>query len=109
LLDKDFNGLCFINFVDFDSVYGHRNDANGYAKEISNFDNFLGEFIENLKSEDMLIITADHGCDPSTPSTDHSREDVPCLIYKKGVKSQNLGTKNGFNFISKVILKEFNL
>ena len=107
LLDEDFKGLCFINFVDFDSVYGHRNDVSGYALEVSKFDEFLGRFINGLSKTDLLIITADHGCDPSTPSTDHSREDVPCLIYEKGRKGENLGTVKGFDFISKLILNRF--
>ena len=109
LLDEDFKGLCFINFVDFDSVYGHRNDVSGYAREIARFDEFLGKFVNGLNDDDMLIVTADHGCDPSTPSTDHSREDVPCLIYQNGRDIKNLGTIYGFNYISTVILKEFNL
>ena len=109
LLDEDFKGLCFINFVDFDSVYGHRNDIDGYAKELANFDNFLSKFLAGMNDSDLLIITADHGCDPSTPSTDHSREDVPCLIYQKGTKGEDLGTINGFDYISKRILSIFNL
>ena len=109
LLDEDFKGLCFINFVDFDSVYGHRNDIDGYAKELSNFDTFLSKFVHGMNDSDLLIITADHGCDPSTPSTDHSREDVPCLIFKNGIKGENLGTIKGFDYISKRILSEFNL
>ncbi len=109
LLDEDFKGLCFINYVDFDSVFGHRNDAFGYANELMNFDKFLSRFISGLNDSDLLIITADHGCDPSTPSTDHSREDVPLLIYQKGKASENLGTIKGFDYISKRVLSEFNL
>lgn len=109
LLDEDFSGLCFINYVDFDSHYGHRNDIDGYAKEISNFDNFLGKFINGLSDSDLLIITADHGCDPSTPSTDHSREDVPLIIYNNNIKSKNLGTVRGFDCIATTVLSALNL
>ena len=109
LLNNDFNGLCFVNFVDFDSVYGHRNDVHGYANELSNFDKFLGEFISGMKDDDLLIITADHGCDPSTPSTDHSRENVPLLIYNKNFKSQNLGEILGFDCIAETILSSLNI
>ena len=104
LQKRDFDGLCFINFVDFDSVYGHRNDALGYADAISKFDAFLGEFLNAMKEGDSLIITADHGCDPLTPSTDHSREDVPFIIYSKGCISENLGTIDGFDYVSKRVL-----
>ncbi len=99
----DFSGLCFINFVEFDSVFGHRNDIDGYAKAIGEFDVFLGKFIKNMRENDMLIITADHGCDPSTKSTDHSREDVFYLCYHKNVKSENLGVIDGFDFVSKTV------
>lgn len=109
LQNKDFNGLCFINFVDFDSVYGHRNDVSGYASAVSKFDSFLGDFLIGMKDNDLLIITADHGCDPSTKSTDHSREDVPLLIYSKNLKPMNLGTVYGFDAISKAVLSTFGL
>ncbi len=101
---RDFNGLCFINLVDFDMLYGHRNDVDGYAKAISEFDNWLNEFLPLLKKDDLLIITADHGCDPAyTISTDHSREYVPLLIYGDNVKNVNLGTLDGFCTIGKTI------
>ena len=74
LQKEDFTGLCFVNLVDFDMLYGHRNDVDGYAKALTEFDGYLGRFLENMRIDDVLIITADHGCDPSTPSTDHSRE-----------------------------------
>ena len=94
---RDFNGLCFVNLVDFDSKYGHRNDIEGYAKAMSEFDLWLGEFLPSLRKNDVLIITADHGCDPSTPSTDHSREYTPMLIYGDKVKSGiNLGSRDSF-------------
>lgn len=107
---RDFEGLCFTNLVDFDMVYGHRNDIDGYAKAISEFDSKLNLIIEKLKSEDILIITADHGCDPSTPSTDHSREYVPMLIMGKKVKSGvNLNTRESFSDISATILEYLNV
>ena len=106
---KDFDGLCWLNFCDFDSKYGHRNDADGYAKALTMVDNALEKFIKNMRDEDLLIITADHGCDPATPSTDHSREYVPCILYKNGITAENLGTKKGFNHIGATILKELNI
>lgn len=103
LQNRDFDGLCFVNYVDFDSVFGHRNDVLGYANALNEFDVFLGEFLKGMKGNDTLIITADHGCDPSTPSTDHSREDVPFILYSKEKQSQNLGTIEGFDYVSKTI------
>lgn len=102
LQEKDFFGLCFVNLVDFDSAYGHRNDPVGYAKAMSEFDVALGEFISKMREEDLLIITADHGCDPLTPSTDHSREYVPILVFGKGVTAESLGTKTGFAYVSEI-------
>ncbi|MBR2377429.1 MAG: phosphopentomutase [Clostridia bacterium] len=110
LTKKDFNGLCFINLVDFDSKYGHRNDVDGYAKAISEFDEFLPNIIKGLNSNDILIITADHGCDPSTKSTDHSREYVPILVYGNTIKGGvNLKTRDTFSDIAKTILEYFNI
>lgn len=110
LLSEEFKGLCFVNLVDFDMVYGHRNDTNGYAKAVSEFDKQLKIFMSRMKEGDVLIITADHGCDPSTPSTDHSREYAPMLIFgnkiKKGV---NLGIRESFSDIASTILDIFNL
>lgn len=103
LLQKDFNGLCFTNLVDFDSLFGHRNDIDGYAEAISRFDSWLGTFLDNLKDEDTLIITADHGCDPGDVSTDHTREYVPFLLYKNGIVPQNIGTQLGFDYASKTV------
>lgn len=104
LADKDFDGLCFINLVDFDSLYGHRNDIDGYANALSQFDLWLNDFLPKLRKDDMLIITADHGCDPGTESTDHSRECVPLLIYGKNIKTDNnLGTLNGFAHIGATV------
>ena len=108
LLDKDFNGLCFVNLVDFDMKYGHRNDVSGYANALTEFDTLLGEFMPKMSKDDILIITADHGCDPVTVSTDHSREYVPMIICGDSVKSGvNLGTRASFSDISATILEHF--
>ncbi len=109
LQNKQFNGLCYVNLVDFDAVYGHRNDVEGYAKELSNFDAFLGEFLPKMHKDDVLILTADHGCDPSTPSTDHSRENVPFIMYGKHIKPRDLGVVNGFDAVAETSLALFNL
>ncbi len=106
LQNKDFHGLCFVNLVDFDMKFGHRNDVDGYANALTEFDGYLEKFLADMKEEDILIITADHGCDPATPSTDHSREYVPMLIYGKGIKGGvNLGTRFGFCDISATVLE----
>lgn len=96
LLERDFSGLCFVNLVDFDSKYGHRNDTDGYAAAIAEFDGWLAGFIPKMKGDDLLIITADHGCDPGDVSTDHTREGVPLLVYGAGVEPRDLGTRVGF-------------
>ncbi len=106
---KDFDGLCFVNLVDFDMKYGHRNDVAGYTNALNEFDIALGDFMRNMREDDVLMLTADHGCDPSTPSTDHSRECVPLIIFGNNVKSGNLGTRKGFTCIAKTILSMFNL
>jgi len=104
--NEKFNGLCFINLVDFDSKYGHRNNPEGYAKCLNEFDKGLKIILENLKKTDTLIITADHGCDPSTKSTDHSREYVPFIIYGSKIeKGKNLGTIKGFTHVANTIDK----
>ncbi|MBO5857138.1 MAG: phosphopentomutase [Clostridia bacterium] len=102
---KDFNGLVFVNLVDFDMVYGHRNDVDGYAKALADFDKWLPTFIENMKSDDVLIITADHGCDPGDLSTDHTREYVPFIMYGKNIKTKNNGTVEGFIFVADTVKK----
>ena len=102
---KDFNGLCFINLVDFDMLYGHRNDIDGYANAITEFDKWLKGFINNMKSDDALIITADHGCDPGFRGTDHSRECVPFVLYGENFKAENLGTIDGYDYISGCVEK----
>ena len=94
---KDFKGLCFVNLVDFDMVYGHRRNIDGYAQALSEFDAWLGSFLPTLGEDDLVMITADHGCDPGyTATTDHTREYVPLLILGKAVKPGNLGTRHGF-------------
>ena len=103
LTDKDFCGLCFVNLVDFDSSFGHRNDPSGYARAMSEFDLLLGDLLPRLRDEDMLIITADHGCDPNTPSTDHSREYVPLLVVGGGFEACRLGTKDGFGYVAEIV------
>jgi len=103
LADRDFNGLCFVNLVDFDMYYGHRNDVDGYARATAEFDAWLPSFTEKMKDGDLLMITADHGCDPATESTDHSREYVPLLIYGNGVANADLGTISGFSHIAATV------
>ena len=102
---KDFNGLCFVNLVDFDMVFGHRRNVEGYAKALFEFDEWLGGFVENMRNDDALIITADHGCDPAFKGTDHTRECVPFIMYGENIESENMGTINGFNYISETIKK----
>lgn len=104
-LDKDFEGLCFVNLVDFDMLYGHRNDVDGYAKALAYFDEKLPEILGKLKEEDILMITADHGCDPGyTVSTDHSREYTPFMMYGKHIEPKNLGTRETFSDIAATVL-----
>ena len=93
---EDFDGLCFANLVDFDMLYGHRNDVDGYAAALAAFDAWLPGFLGKMKQEDLLIITADHGCDPGDASTDHTREYVPLLVYGKSVTPCDLGTRQSF-------------
>ncbi len=105
---EDFEGLCFVNLVDFDMKYGHRNDVAGYAAAATEFDRFLTDFLPAMREDDVLLITADHGCDPSTPSTDHSREYTPMLIYGKGIKGGiDLGIRPTFADISATVLDFF--
>jgi homotetrameric cytidine deaminase len=91
LAKEDFHGLCFVNLVDFDMVYGHRNDISGYAKAFAEFDTWLATFLPLLGEDDALIITADHGCDPGDDSTDHTREYVPCMMYGKKLRYEKSG------------------
>ncbi len=104
---KDFNGICFTNLVDFDMVYGHRRDTDGYAKAICEFDIWLNSFIKNMNEDDAVIITADHGCDPKFKGTDHTREYVPFIMYGKKITPENKGTIQGFDYISSLILNLF--
>lgn len=107
---KKFNGLCFVNLVDFDMLYGHRNNVEGYAKALSAFDSQLPTLISELGDDDILMITADHGCDPSTESTDHSREYTPLVIFGKNIKQGvNLGTRETFSDIAATILDYFGI
>lgn len=97
LMDEDFEGLCFVNLVDFDMIYGHRNDIAGYTEALNRFDLRLTEVFEKLRDEDILMITADHGCDPGYPGTDHTREYVPLLCCGKELKAGvNLGTRHSY-------------
>ena len=110
IANRDFDGLCFVNLVDFDMVYGHRNDVAGYARAMTEFDARLGELLPLLGENDLLIITADHGCDPVTPSTDHSREYTPMIAYGKKLKQGlNLGTRESFADIGATVLEWFDL
>ena len=101
--NKDFKGLCFVNLVDFDMVYGHRRDVDGYAKALTEFDKWLSDFVGNMREDDALIITADHGCDPAFKGTDHTRECVPFILYGNSIEPENLGTIEGYDYISKVV------
>ena len=101
---KDFEGLCFVNLVDFDMQFGHRRNIDGYANALSEFDSWLGAFLPKLGEEDLVMITADHGCDPGyEATTDHTREYVPLLILGKGVRPGNLGTRDSFADIAATV------
>lgn len=100
-----FNGLCFTNLVDFDMSFGHRRDPEGYAQALNEFDVWLGGFMEKMLSEDVLIITADHGCDPCHSGTDHTREHIPVLVYGAGITPINLGTRDCFGDIGATVLE----
>ena len=111
--DVDFDGLCFVNLVDFDMLFGHRRDIDGYANALSEFDAWLGEFMKKLGGDDLVMITADHGCDPAyTATTDHTREYVPLLMLGKKVKPGSLGTRESFADIAATVTEllgvEFN-
>ncbi len=110
IVEQDFEGLCFVNLVDFDMVYGHRNDVCGYAGALSEFDGKIKEIMDLMRREDILIITADHGCDPTTSSTDHSREYTPMVIYGSKIKrGVNLGTRESFADIAATVLEYFGI
>ncbi len=108
--EKDFHGLCFVNLVDFDMVYGHRRDAQGYAVALSEFDAWLDKFLPKLGEEDAVIITADHGCDPGYgATTDHTREYVPLLVLGKGIKPVDLGTRQTFADVAATVAELLNV
>lgn len=107
LSKEKFNGLCFINLVDFDMKYGHRNDVDGYAAALSEFDAWLPDFMVNMDGEDVLIITADHGCDPGDVSTDHTREYTPLLVWGKNIAPVPLGTRKTFADIAATVEEFF--
>ena len=109
-LDKDFEGLCFINLVDYDMLYGHRRDVEGYARALSYFDARLPELLGKMRKEDILMITADHGCDPGyMASTDHTREYVPILLCGRNVEPGNLGTRETFADVGATVLEYFGI
>ena len=104
LAKEEFEGLAFVNLVDFDMIYGHRNDVDGYARAATTFDRQLEQLLPMLREDDVLILTADHGCDPATPSTDHSREYVPLLVYGAKVREGvDLGTRMSFACIAQTV------
>ena len=108
--DQDFHGLCFVNLVDFDMQFGHRRDVDGYARALSEFDAWLPKLLEKLGDEDIVMITADHGCDPSyTATTDHTREYVPLMVLGNKVKSVNLGTRESFADIAATVADLLNV
>ena len=104
---KGNNNFIFTNLVDFDVYFGHRNDPEGFAKKLAAFDSFLPEFLGNLDETDRVLITADHGNDPTTPSTDHSREYVPLLFYSKNKRGKNLGIRQTFSDAGKTVADFF--
>ncbi len=106
LVDRDFCGLCFVNLVDFDSKFGHRRDIDGYAEAISEFDSWLSDFLPKLSDDDVLMITADHGCDPAyTATTDHTREYVPLICVGKAIKNGVYGTADGFTLTADTVCR----
>lgn len=104
LAGRDFRGLCFVNLVDFDMLYGHRNDAPGYAAALNRFDAWLADFLPRMRADDVLLLTADHGCDPGDISTDHTREYVPLLVAGPGVHPVSLGVRDGFSDVAESVL-----
>jgi phosphopentomutase len=109
-LKENWTGLLFVNLIDFDMLYGHRNDAQGYYNALLEFDSSLPDIMNNLENDDLLIITADHGCDPTTTSTDHSREYVPLLVYHRNIQfGKSLGIRETFADIGKTMADNFKL
>ncbi len=110
MMKKDFEGLCFVNLVDYDMLYGHRRDVEGYAKALSYFDERIVDIIVEMKEDDILMITADHGCDPAYSGTDHTRECVPLLMFGNNVpRNKNFKTRESYADISATILKYFDI
>ena len=108
VMEEDFRGLCFVNLVDFDMKFGHRRDIDGYAQAMSTFDIELGKFLDKMRDDDLLMITADHGCDPAAKGTDHTRENVPLIIYGSKVRAGvNLGTLSTFADIAATVAEIF--
>ncbi|MCL0107870.1 phosphopentomutase, partial [Peptococcaceae bacterium] len=109
-LKKDFSGMIFTNLIDFDQLYGHRNDVYGYAKALEEFDARIPEIVSALNEDDLLILTADHGCDPTHPGTDHTREYVPLLVYGHYVqKGVNLGVRDTFADVAATVADIFSI
>ena len=109
-MDKDFEGLLFVNLVDYDMLYGHRRDIDGYAKAVAYFDDKLTEIMGKMRDDDVLMITADHGCDPGyTKTTDHTREYVPFIVYGKNITPKNLGTHKTFADMGATVLDYLNV
>ena len=106
-MEEDFTGLCFTNLVDFDMLYGHRQDPVGYTNAMNEFDAALPDMLARMGEGDLLIITADHGCDPADDSTDHTREYIPLIVYGKGVEPKNLGTILGFDCVAGYVCRLF--
>ena len=109
LVENLSDGFVFVNLVDTDMLYGHRNNAKGYAAALEEIDGALARMLPQLRKDDVFIVTADHGCDPTTASTDHSREYVPLLIFGDRVRPQNLGTLLGFDNIAKFVCALYGL
>lgn len=106
---RDFLGICFVNLVDFDMLYGHRNNIAGYAAAAEEFDSVLGDFMRGMNGSDLLIITADHGCDPGYPGTDHTRENIPVLAYSPDIAPKNAGAFGSYACIAKTICDNFGI
>ena len=107
---KDFHGLCFVNLVDFDMLFGHRRDPAGYARALSEFDAWLPGFLKQMGEEDLVILTADHGCDPSyQATTDHTREYVPLLVFGQNTAGKQLGTRSSFTDVAATIAEQFGI
>ncbi len=106
---RDFNGLCFVNLVDFDALYGHRRDPKGYHHALEEFDTDLNTLLNELREDDLVIVTADHGNDPTWTGTDHTREYVPLLVYSKSIGKGDLGIRSTFADIGATIAENFNV